>query len=253
MKKIIVPVIALLLVSLLVACTGQGGENTYTGDYKEYSNSSSVPSDMANTSGSDTDSSTVTVPLTTQAGATVPPVTTTQPTTAFSTVDYTPITPDTTKPVVNTTYYNDPSNTTNSYLPTSSGGDNTSPVTGNTASELKYVGVSNYDTDFLSRGTVGGNDFVLVLSVTAEKLKGDPIASSGTATLNISGTQKKARYKVLDSRGPDDDIVVEISASNLSIIEDDEITVTMPKGAIKTKENITNKKFTSAPWMQRLD
>ena len=86
MKKIIIPVIALLLVSLLVACTGQGGENTYTGDYKEYSNSSSVPSDMANTSGSDTDSSTVTVPLTTQAGATVPPVTTTQPTTAFSTV-----------------------------------------------------------------------------------------------------------------------------------------------------------------------
>ena len=246
MKKIIVPVIALLLVSLLVACTGQGGENTYTGDYKEYSNSSSVPSDMANTSGSDTDSSTVTVPLTTQAGATVPPVTTTQPTTAFSTVDYTPITPDTTKPVVNTTYYNDPSNTTNSYLPTSSGDDNTSPVTDNTTSELKYVGVSNLDTDLSSSGTVGSN-FVIILSVSSSKLKGTPIASSGTATVNISGTQSKARYKVLDKRGPDDDIVVHISASSLSIVTGDSITVDMPKGSIKTKDNITNKKFTSMP------
>lgn len=247
MKKIIVPVIALLLVSLLVACTGQGGENTYTGDYKEYSNSSSVPSDMANTSGSDTDSSTVTVPLTTQAGATVPPVTTTQPTTAFSTVDYTPITPDTTKPVVNTTYYNDPSNTTNSYLPTSSGGDNTSPVTGNTTRELKYVGISSYDDTVLTSYGTPGNDFVIVLNITSSKLKGTPIASSGTATVNISGTQSKARYKVLDKRGPDDDIVVHISASSLSIVTGDSITVDMPKGAIKTKDNITNKKFTSMP------
>lgn len=243
MKKIIVPVIALLLVSLLVACTGRGGENTYTGDYREYSNSSNQSSNISSSSGGDTDSSTVTVPLTTQAGATAPTVVTTQPTTAFSTIDYTPITPDTTKPNVITTYANDP-NTTSGYTTAPSGTDDTTSTSGSTASELKYVGVSNLDTDLSFNGTAG-SDLVIILSVSSSKLEGTPIASSGQATVNISGTQSKARYKVLEKRGKDDEIVVQISASSLSIVEGDHITVDMPKGAIKTKDNIANKKFTS--------
>ena len=124
-------------------------------------------------------------------------------------------------------------------------------MTGNTTSELKYVGISSYDDTVLTSYGTPGNDFVIVLNITSSKLKGTPIASSGTATVNISGTQSKARYKVLDKRGPDDDIVVHISASSLSIVIGDSITVDMPKGAIKTKDNITNKKFTSMPLVMK--
>lgn len=242
MKKIIVPVIALLLVSLLVACTGRGGENTYTGDYKEYSNSSNQSSNMSSSSGGDTDSSIVTVPLTTQAGATAPTVVTTQPTTAFSTIDYTPITPDTTKPNVITTYANDP-NTTSGYTTAPSGTDDTASTSGSTASELKYVSVSSVDTVVGFDGTPG-EDLVIVLSVDSPKLTGTPIASSGQATVNISGTQSKAKYKVLEKRDGDY-IVVQISASSLDIVDGDKISVDMPKGAIKTKDDVANKKFTS--------
>ncbi|MDD6021917.1 MAG: hypothetical protein ACI4GA_06260 [Acutalibacteraceae bacterium] len=247
MKKLIVPVLALLIISLFVACSGRGGENTYTGDFKEYSNLSDSSSGSLNTSSGDTASSTVTVPLTTQVGGTVPEVTTTQPTTEFSTIDYTPIVPDTTKPIVNTTYYSDPNSTTNSLTPLSPS-DTTSSTT-NSSDEKKHpVKIKNNETYVFFN--TQDNKLVLKLIVQSEKIKGKPKASSGgDAIITVDGkSYQNRRYNVLNKLDPDGGIVVELPISNndnINFVSGDTVTVTLKEGAIKTDKNYINEKFTS--------
>lgn len=258
MKKLVIPVIILLLVSLLVACGGQGGENTYTGDYNEYSNLSSSADNVSTSGSGGTTSSVVTVPLTTKEGNTVPTVLTTAPTTEFVSVDYTPIVPDTTKPIVNTSYYYDPTSTTappTTAQPNSGSIFSTDPTLSSTTdsttkSELKYVKITgNDDTDLSSSGTAG-NDLELILSINNEKLSGKVISSKGEATLNLSGEQHKVTYKVNEKRDSENDnaIVVTFDVADLEIVEGDIITVVMPKGAIKTEDNVANQKFTSGQY-----
>lgn len=244
MKKFMIPVLALLLISILVACSGQGGENTYTGDFDEYNNSSSSSSDNSELSDSgNSNSSLVTVPLTTQAGATVPPVSTTQPTTEFHAVDYTPIVPDTTKPVTNTIYVDQPESTThNNNLTNPDKSDTTSTTEKTTSGEVKYVDVDTFDTNLEFFGTAE-SDLLITIKVATSNLKGKPVGSSGSATINVSGNQHKVKYSVKTSRDPDDAVIITIDASNIPITEVDDITVDVPKGAIKTDDNISNKKF----------
>lgn len=261
MKKLVIPVILLLIVSLFAACGGQGGENTYTGDFNEY-NDLSTSSDSANNSVSnsvsDSNSSVVTVPLTTQAGNTVPTIPITDPTTPFVSVDYTPIVPDTTKPVVNTSYYVDPNTTTTLYTTLTpqqdtslSINDTTTTTTESTTkSELKYVKITgNDDTDLSSSGTAGDN-LKLILSVNNANLTGKVVSGKGEATLNLSGEQYKVTYKVQEKRDSenDDAIVVTFDVSDLEITDGDIITVVMPKGAIRTEDNVANQKFTSGQY-----
>lgn len=257
MKKLVIPVIILLLVSLLVACGGQGGENTYTGDYDEYNNLSSSADNVSTSGGGGTTSSVVTVPLTTKEGNTVPTILTTAPTTEFVSVDYTPIIPNTTKPVVNTSYYYDPSSTTAPPTTTQPNGgvsslDTTSSSSseGTTKSELKYIKITgNDETDLSSSGTAG-NDLELIMSVNNEKLSGKVISSKGEATLNLSGEQHKVTYKVQEKRDSENDnaIIVTFDASDLAVVEGDVITVVMPKGAIRTEDNVASQKFTSGQY-----
>lgn len=256
MKKLVIPVIILLLVSLLVACGGQGGENTYTGDYDEYNNLSSSADNVSTSGVGGTTSSVVTVPLTTKEGNTVPTILTTAPTTEFVSVDYTPIIPNTTKPVVNTSYYYDPSTTTAPATTQPNGGvsslDTTSSSAseGTTKSELKYIKITgNDETDLSSSGTAG-NDLELIMSVNNEKLSGKVISSKGEATLNLSGEQHKVTYKVQEKRDSENDnaIIVTFDASDLAVVEGDVITVVMPKGAIKTEANVASDKFTSGQY-----
>lgn len=244
MKKLVIPVIALLLVSLLVACGGGEGGNEYTGDFNEYSNNSSS-SDNLNVSGSGSSSDIVTVPLTTQPGATVPEVTTTQPTTEVPTIDYTPIVPlDTTKPTPNTTYYNDPNTTTSNISNILSTGESTSDTTEKTtSSELKYYSVDNRDAVPQNDPS---NDEVIVIQVACSSLTGDPISGSGTAVVynSTTGKQFNAKFKVSDKRVEDDDFEIRVTVGSANFTITDNISIEIPKGAIKTDDNKANKKFT---------
>ncbi len=251
MKKLVIPVIVLLLVSLLVACGGNGDGNEYTGDFNEYSNNSSS-SDNLSVSSDNSGSDIVTVPLTTQPGATVPEVTTTQPTTAPPTVDYTPIIPpDTTKPIPNTTYYADPNTTTtsniSSLLTTNDSTSNTDEDE-TTSSELKYVKISSSGDDYTDVAPDGekGNE-LLILTVESPKLKGKPTSTSGkNAIVTVNGkSYSNRKYKVLSKLDGDGRITVEVDASGIEIITEDKITITLQEGSIKTDENYSNKKFTS--------
>lgn len=250
MKKLAIPVIVLLLVSLLVACTGNGGGNEYTGDFKEYSNSSSSQPDQVGSSSSDTSSDIVTVPLTTQPGVTVPPVSTTQPTTEVPTIDYTPIvTPDTTKPIPNTTYYNDPNTTGSTLTNILATGESTSDTTEKTtSSELKYYSIEYGDAVPTNDPS---NDKVVIVRVACPSMTGDPISSSGTAVVNnvTTGKQFNAKFKVSSERVEDDDFEVKVTVGDTNVAVGDTITIEIPKGAIKTKDNKSNKKCTSLTYV----
>lgn len=246
MKKIAIPVIVLLLVSLLVACTNGSDANEYTGDFNEYNNLSSS-ADNVGVSNTGSTSDIVTVPLTTQQGATVPPVTTTQPTTTIPTIDYTPIVPDTTKPIPNTTYYSDPNTTTSNALGSFNTTDPTSSDTTEktTSAEVKYVKINpSFDTDIHGEE----NNTFWVMSIVPDNFKGKPLSSSGKdAVVNINGQQYASRsYKVLSKLDDDERIAVEVDTSGLEFADGDQVTITLQEGSIKTDENYSNKKFTSS-------
>lgn len=247
MKKLAIPVIVLLLVSLLVACGGNGGGNEYTGDFNEYnSSSSSAPSEQVGTSSGDSNSDIVVVPLTTQQGATVPEVTTTQPVSELPTVDYTPIVPDVTKPTPNTTYYNDPTETTTNLSNLLGTGESSSDTTEDktTSSELKYYSIEYGDAVPVNDPS---NDKVVIVRVACASMTGDPISSSGTAVVNnaTTGKQFNAKYKVSNKRVEDDDFEVKVTVGDTNVSPEDTITIVLPKGAIKTTDNKANKKCVS--------
>ncbi len=247
MKKLIIPAIVIMILSLFVACGGAGDEITYTGPYLENSssnNSSSSPT-VSGLMNSDSASDTVTVPLTTNPGETVPPIETTEYTTAPGTMNYQPVDVDTTVPDTSITFV-PPDNTTipidpNTVSPPTQG-TTKKPVTTEkpTSAQTKYVSVSAGETIISFNGTDE-----LILYVPADNF-GDSIkANKGNGTVNINGTAYKAPYKVSDSLSPDGEVVVTFDVSDLSFNDGDSVSAYVPKGAIVSSSNKANNAISS--------
>lgn len=253
MKKVILIMLVISLAICFSACTGRGGEIDYTGDYQEYNNSTadniSNPADSSTSSttapSESTAAETVLVPLTTVPGGTVPTVLTTEHTSELVTVDYTPLEITTTKPVVNTEYVN---SATNNYSTTTSSYNNNTTTTKSTTAETTekkttYVSVSSGDTSL----DVDTESSLLTLYVWAEDFGIKMKKTSGDATITINGeTQVKATFSVAETVGDDGWITVTVKPkSSIAFVSEDDVTVTMPKGALVSTKNVSNQKFTS--------
>lgn len=256
MKKIILVMLVISLAICFSACAGRGGEIDYTGDYQEYNNSSA--DNMSNSADSSTSSTTapsesstaetVLVPLTTVPGGTVPTVLTTEHTSEMGTMDYTPIDIPVTKPPVATVYV-DPTTGVNNPVPnTGSNYNNTTTTTkpaSTTTTEKKttYVSVPSGDTS-LDVDTESG---LLTLFVCAEDFGIKMKKTSGDATVTVNGEKQiKASFTVSENVGDDDWIIVTVKPkSSVVFVSGDNVTVTMPKGALLSTKNVSNQKFTS--------
>lgn len=247
MKKIVIPIIALLLVASMVACKGKGDEIQYTGDFSENS-SSSLPSNNMNISSEPTSdnsaASTVLVALTTAQGETVSMVTTSEPLTAPPTIDYNPVDVPTSVPPIDTTYVNQPS-----YNFTYPSGSDSTTTTAPTTTEPAEKFVSVYSTE-----TYGGfnNDRTkILLHVESYKFGTKMKKTTGTVIINFGNHLYKADCTVTEKLDVNDDIVIVIDPppafeDALATSSDEQIfNIEVPKGLIVSTKNIKNNKFTS--------
>lgn len=248
MKKIVIPIIALLLVASLAACKGNGDEIQYTGDFSENTSSSS-PSENINISSEPTSdstaSSTVLVALTTMQGETAPVVTTSEPLTAPPTIDYNPVDIPTSIPPIDTTYVNQPSYNF-SYPSDYTNNTTTTAPTATTEPAIKYVSVSPIETmgDY--------SDTQITLFVEAEKFGTKMKKATGTVVINFGTTSYNASCTVQEKIDDDENIVIIIDtpaklAEALAISSDDSpsFSITVNKGLIVSNKNKSNNSFTS--------
>lgn len=209
--------------------------------------SSPLPS-QTEPSSTDNKVETVLYELTTQQGETVQVLQTTEPIAVTPTMNYDPVT----VPTMPTTYIN----TTQPYIPpTYSGSEQPGQVTTNPATpsttegttevKLKHKSVSG-TSGYISQGKI-----IVCVDDGASTFGNKINAKKGKATVSIDGKAYSTDYKVLSSPDVDGAIIVEVSMSG-TIEEAVEIssigaTVTIPKDAIVSTDNIANSQFTTIP------
>ena len=239
-------ILAVIIALCSVGCDGGGNELTYNSDNSASSTDNQNPLNSSQPSSTESTAETVLYPLTTQQGETVQVLSTTAPSTELPTMDYNPVD----IPTMATTYVN----TTTTYVPPTHSYSTENQVTTKpptttqptTEARIKYVSVSSSDTD--------GNftDNSINLYVLADAF-GDKInATRGTLTINFGATTYKANYKVLSTLYAGESVQIDIGIPSdllkaLETSDDPFITITVPKGAIVSKTNVSNKVFTSIP------
>lgn len=257
MKKAIIIMLVLSLAVCFSACGGRDDVISYTGDFPEDSSTtttspSNAPIDLNSTSSTTaptTESNTATtvlIPLTTVPGGTVPTVVTTGNTTEFSTVDYTPLDISTTKPPVHTTYVNPPQN----YVPPqpTQGGNNSTTKKDEveTTKKISHVSVTSADTSI----SIDAETNTIVITVPAEDFGIKMKKTSGNnARLLVDGNDiGLATYSVSENLDADKCIVITVEPRSSGVlVSGDDVSVEIPKGAIVSTINVSNKKFQSLP------
>lgn len=241
-------ILAVIIALCSVGCDGGGNELTYNSDNPASSSDNQNPLNSSQPSSTESTAETVLYPLTTQQGETVQVLSTTAPTTEVPTMDYNPVD----IPTMPTTYV---STTTTNYVPPTYSYSTENQVTTkpptttqpSTEAQIKYVSVNpSDDTD--------GNftDNTINLYVLADAF-GDKInATKGTLTINFNTKTYKANYKVLSTLYAGESVQIDIGIPSdllkaLETSDDPFITITVPKGAIVSKTNVSNKAFTSIP------
>ncbi|MGN1117679.1 MAG: hypothetical protein ACI4RU_03630 [Acutalibacteraceae bacterium] len=244
-------ILAVIIALCSVGCDGGGNELTYNSDNSASSSDNQNPLNSSQPSANDSTAETVLYPLTTQQGETVQVLSTTAPTTEVPTMDYNPVD----IPTMPTTYV---STTTTNYVPPTYSYSTENQVTTkpptttqpSTEAQIKYVSVNpSDDTD--------GNftDNTINLYVLADAFGDEINATKGTLTINFGTTTYKASYKVLSTLYTGESIQIDIGIPSdllkaLETSNDPEktfVTITVPKGAIVSKTNVSNKAFTSIP------
>lgn len=243
-------ILAVIIALCSVGCDGGGNELTYNSDNSASSTDNQNPLNSSQPSSTESTAETVLYPLTTQQGETVQVLSTTVPSTELPTMDYNPVD----IPTMATTYVN----TTTAYVPPTYSYSTENQVTTKpptttqptTEARIKYVSVNPSDeTD--------GNftDNSINLYVLADAF-GDKInATKGTLTINFGTTTYKANYKVLSTLYAGESVQIDIGIPSdlLKALETSSdplktcVTITVPKGAIVSKTNVSNKAFTSIP------
>ena len=250
MKKIVIPVIALLLVASLAACKGKGDEIQYTGDFSENS-SSSLPSDNINISSEPTSdnsaASTVLVALTTRPGETVEMVTTSEPLTAPPTIDYNPVDIPTSIPPINTTYVNQPSYSYNFTYPSDYTDNTTTTKPTTTEPAEKFVSVHSiggvYSDETITVWVESNDKFGTKMKKNADKDKTVVTIKLGTLR------EYKASFTVNESLVDDGyieifiDTPAALAKDVAALSEDTDIIVEVKKGYLSSTKNVKNNAF----------
>ena len=235
--------LAVVIAVISVACSGKGGELTYTGDYPSQSTenvSQTEPYIPDNTSTSEEQAETVLYQLTTQQGETVQVLSTTMPITEIPTMNYDPVTVPTmqttviptTQYVAPTYSYSDPNQVTTK-APTT--------TEGTTEVKIKYVDVSGGNND----GAISGNKIIAYV----ENVFGDKItAKSGAVSIDYGSETYKSDAKVSSSLYAGNQVQIEIGipSSLKNAIETGSTPfayVTIPRGLIVGSDNVSNKQL----------